>query len=271
MLRSLHQKLTKRRNKAARAVALAKPRSSRLGLEALGGSGAGFGLSRAARGPTPQLELLEQREVPAVVASATLYDTSYELFSNGALYQHSGTNSSYGWTYVTSGVSKVSVGRTPSNQDAQFILLSSGILYEHQGYNYSVGWYYLGSGIRDLSASQVESDCVYVIYSGNYLYKHLGTSSSYGFYFLDYNVAEVSAGRDPYGYASAFARYTSGAVDEIWGLSYSTYQATPPPSPATPAARWTRSGASATPPTTSTWAPAFGRSAPPRSSLSVCT
>jgi hypothetical protein len=64
---------------------------------------------------------------------------------------------------------------------------------------------------------------VYVIFNGNYLYKHLGCSATSGYNFLDYNVADVSAGRDPYGYASAFARYTSGAVDEIWGLSYSTY------------------------------------------------
>jgi hypothetical protein len=98
-------------------------------------------------------------------------------------------------------------------------LLNSGTLYEHQGFNYSVGWYNLGSGIRDISASQLESDCVYTIDIFNNLHKHLGTSSASQYnFFLDGNVVEVSAGRDPYGNAAAFARYTSGSVEEIWGL-----------------------------------------------------
>jgi hypothetical protein len=218
MLRSLCQKLTKRRREAAPAEAPARRRSPRPGLEALGGAG----LPRAGRGPT-RPEMLERREVPAVVASATLFNTSYELFGGGALYEHSGTNASTGWAFVTGGVAKVSVGRTPYSQDAQFVLLTGGFLYEHQGYNYSAGWYYLGSGIRDLSASLLESDCVYAITGANYLYKHLGTSSSLGYNFLDFNVAEVSAGRDPYGYAAAFARYANGNVDEIWGTSYYAY------------------------------------------------
>ena len=98
-------------------------------LEALGGNGANSLRALPARRVTPELEALEDRQVPAVVASATLYDTSYELFSNGALYQHSGTNSGYGWTYVTSGVSKVSVGRDYYGQDAQFVLFNNGALY----------------------------------------------------------------------------------------------------------------------------------------------
>jgi hypothetical protein len=149
-------------------------------------------------------------------ASAVSPDTTYVVATNGALWQHVGTNQSTGWSLMlASGVTDVSVGTDAAGKDAVFVRQGTA-LYEHTGADPSGGWVQIyASGVTQISASRVQADTVFANFNGD-LWEHVGQNSGSWIHVWNTGVTGISAGVDSAGKPAVFANF-SGTLWEHTG------------------------------------------------------
>jgi hypothetical protein len=130
----------------------------------------------------------------------------YVVTTDGALWEHTGSDYSTGWSQlINGGVTGVSVGKDSQGNDAVFINVG-GTLLEHTGSNRLTGWTDIwNGGIGAISASLVQPDTVFVSYNGD-LEEYQGDQPASSMWTtLDPGpVTDIQAGVDSTGAAAVF-------------------------------------------------------------------
>jgi hypothetical protein len=152
-----------------------------------------------------------------IAQTAASRHSIFVLTTDGALWQHTGTDPNKGWLPVwAQEVTSISVGLGANGQDVVFADLG-GALWEHTGSSMNSGWFKVwGSGVTAFSASQVQADTVFVSF-GSDLWEHVGLDSDTGWTELAASgVIGFDAGVDPAHQAAVFVNL-GGAVWEHTG------------------------------------------------------
>jgi hypothetical protein len=137
---------------------------------------------------------------------------TYVITTDGALWQHTGSNHSTGWTELTArGVTGVSVGVDSKGNDVQFVQFNDA-LSEHTGNNPTTGWSLLSAtDVGSITASQIQANTVFTTYNGD-MWEYSGGNWTQ---LETSGVLSISAGVGSNGKAAVFENYGG----ELWEYS----------------------------------------------------